>query len=131
MGQAMRNEVKDNTALKRFEMDVEGATVFVTYRLEHTIPVLLHMEVPKALEGRGVGSRFAKAVLDLLRAEGRKAVVVCPFIAAYIRKHPEYETVLAAPLRDPERKELDERLDEALDESFPASDPPAVTPHRH
>jgi predicted GNAT family acetyltransferase len=127
----MPSEVKDNRALKRFEMDVDGATVFVTYRLAHEVPVLLHLEVPKALEGHGVGSRFVKAVLDLLQAEGRKAVVVCPFVAAYIRKHPEYETVLAAPLRDPEREELDERLDEALDESFPASDPPAVTPHRH
>jgi predicted GNAT family acetyltransferase len=130
MEQSVASEVRDNAALKRFEMDVDGATVFVTYRLAKSVPTLLHLEVPKALEGHGVGSRFARSVLDRLRAEKRKAIVLCPFIAAFIRKHPEYEDVLAEPLRDPEYNELDERLDEALGESFPASDPPAVTPHR-
>jgi len=126
----MTGEVKDNPALKRLEMDVDGARVFVTYTVAQSVPTLLHLEVPKALEGHGVATRFTKGVLDLLRAEKRKAVVICPFIAAYIRKHPEFDDVLAAPLRDPDQDELDARLDEALGESFPASDSPAVTPHR-
>ncbi len=126
----MRSEVKDNPALSRFEADIDGETVFVTYRPRQSAVVLVHLEVPKALEGRGIGSKFAKGVLDLLRAERRKAVVICPFIAAYIRKHREYEDVLAAPLRESEREKLDARLDEGLAETFPASDPLAVTPHR-
>jgi predicted GNAT family acetyltransferase len=130
MEKSMTSQVKDDPAQNRFEMDIDGSTVFVTYKLAQSIPTLVHLEVPKALEGHGVATRFTKTLLDLLRAEKRKAVVVCPFIAAYIRKHPEYEDVLAAPLGDPERDELDARLDEALGESFPASDSPAVTPHR-
>lgn len=126
----MTDDVKDCPALSRFEMDVNGATVFVTYTLSQSVPTLLHLEVPRALEGHGVATRFTKALLELLRAEKRKAVVICPFIAAFIRKNPEYGDVLAAPLRDPQHDELDARLDEALAESFPASDSPAVTPHR-
>jgi predicted GNAT family acetyltransferase len=128
MEQNMPGEVRDNPALSRFEMDVNGTTAFVAYRLTKSAVVLVHTEVPKALEGHGVGTALAKGVLDLLRAQGRKAVVICAFIAAFIRKHPEYNDLLAAPLRDPEHDKLDARLDEALAESFPASDPPAVTP---
>ncbi|HEY5047017.1 MAG TPA: GNAT family N-acetyltransferase [Rhizomicrobium sp.] len=124
------NAVKDNSASGRFEMAVDGATAFVSYRLTKSAVVLVHTEVPKALEGRGIGSALAKGVLDLLRTQGRKAVVVCAFIAAFVRKHPEYDDLLAAPLRDPEHEQLDKRLDEALEESFPASDSPAVTPRR-
>ena len=126
----MTPDVKDNPALNRFEMGVDGETVFVTYSLAQSVPTLLHLEVPKALEGHGVATQFTKGVLDLLRAGKRKAIVICPFIATYIRKHSEYEDVLAMPLRDPEQDALDARLDEALGESFPASDSPAVTPHR-
>jgi predicted GNAT family acetyltransferase len=130
MEQRMSGEVKDNPSRSRFELEAGGETAFVTYRLTKSALVLVHTEVPKALEGHGIGSALAKGVLDLLRSQGRKAVVGCPFIVAYIRKHPEYEDVLAAPLHESEHDKLDARLDEALGESFPASDPPAVTPGR-
>ena len=126
----MRGQVRDNSALSRFEMTINGEVAFVTYRLTKSVTVLVHTEVPKSLEGRGIGSKLVKGVLDSLRAEGRKIVVICLFIAAYLRKHPEYMDMLAAPLRDPEHEKLDARLDEALAETFPASDALAVTPER-
>lgn len=126
----MADEIVDNRALNRFEMAVDGEVAFITYRLTKSVTVLVHTEVPKALEGRGVGSRLAKGVLDLLHAERRKIVVICEFLTHYIRKHPEYLDMLAAPLRDTEHERLDARLDEALMETFPASDPTAVTPER-
>ena len=124
----MPDEIRDNAALSRYEIEANGAVAFVTYRTTPRAVTLVHTEVPKALEGRGIGSALAKGVLDLLRKEGRKVVVICPFIAAYIRKHTEFETILAAPLPDEKKQHLDARLDEALNESFPASDPPAVSP---
>lgn len=126
----MSGEVTDNPALSRFEMVVDGEIALVTYRLTKSVTVLVHTEVPKMFEGRGIGSALAKGVLDRLHAEKRKIVVICPFIASYIRKHPAYMDMLAAPLRDPEHDRLDARLDEALAETFPASDPLAVTPDR-
>ncbi len=124
----MSGEIRDNPALGRFELDAEGATAFLTYRLTKTATNLVHMEVPEAHKGRGIATKLAAGVLEFLRKQGRKAIVTCPFVAAYVRKHPEYNDLLAEPLRDPEKDELDARLDEALAESFPASDPPAVSP---
>ena len=126
----MTGEVKDNPSRSRFELEAKGETAFVTYRPAKSGLVLVHTEVPKALEGHGIGSALARGVLELLRSRGQKAMVGCPFIAAYIRKHPEYEDLLAVPLHDSEHDKLDARLDEAHGESFPASDPPAVTPKR-
>ena len=51
---------------------------------------MLHTEVPKELEGRGIGSTLIRGVLDAARKEGLKVNPLCPFAKAYIGKHPEY-----------------------------------------
>jgi predicted GNAT family acetyltransferase len=51
---------------------------------------MLHTEVPKELEGRGIGSALIRGVLDTARREGLKVNPLCPFAKAYIDKHPEY-----------------------------------------
>jgi uncharacterized protein len=87
-------DVVDNKDRGRFEMAVDGHTAFVTYRRSDSAIALLHAEVPQELEGRGVGSRLAKATLDAVRGEGLKVIPRCSFIAAYIAKHPEYRDLL-------------------------------------
>jgi uncharacterized protein len=52
--------------------------------------VLVHTEVPSALEGRGIGGRLVKAAMDAARAEGRQVVARCPFVRSYLERHPEY-----------------------------------------
>ena len=92
-------DVRDNKEKHRFELAVDGATAFVTYRRTGNVVTFLHEEVPKAFEGHGYGSRLAKGALDLVRANGDKAVAVCPFIAQYMRTHPDYQDLLAVPLK--------------------------------
>jgi predicted GNAT family acetyltransferase len=87
---AQDNDVKDNTASHRFELALDGATASSEYRLSDNVLTLMHTEVPKALEGRGIGSRLARGILDRARARGLKVRALCPFIKAYIGKHPEY-----------------------------------------
>jgi predicted GNAT family acetyltransferase len=44
----------------------------------------------------GVGSRLARGALEDARARGLKVTVVCPFITAYLRRHPgEYEDLVS------------------------------------
>ncbi len=83
-------EIVNNKARSRYELVVEEKTAFAEYtHLSHAL-MLTHTEVPEELEGQGVGSALARGVLDDLRAQGLEVVVMCPFIAAFIRRHPEY-----------------------------------------
>lgn len=52
--------------------------------------LLPHTEINQGHEGEGLGSQLAKYALDDIRAQGKLVVPMCPFIAGYIRKHPEY-----------------------------------------
>jgi predicted GNAT family acetyltransferase len=54
-----------------------------------------HTEVPKELEGRGIGSALVRGLLEIARAQGLKVQAVCPFVKAYLDRHPEYADLLS------------------------------------
>jgi uncharacterized protein len=84
------NQVRDNKAQSRFEMDVEGALAFANYRLAPSTVIITHTETPRALRGRGIASELVKGALELIRADGLKVVAGCGFVVDYLGKHPEY-----------------------------------------
>jgi len=86
----MTNTVRDNTERHRFELDADGHIAFANYERGHGVLTMLHTEVPKELEGRGIGSALSRGVLDTAGREGLKVNPLCPFARAYIDKHPEY-----------------------------------------
>jgi len=90
----MSNNVRDNTQRHRFELDADGHVAFSNYRREGGTLTVLHTEVPKELGGKGIGSALARGLLDIARAEKLKVVPLCPFVAGYIAKHPEYADLL-------------------------------------
>ncbi len=89
------SHVTDNRAKSRYEMPVDGKIAFVAYRRDEGMIFLNHAEVPQELEGRGLGSELARATLEQVRSEGLKVVPRCGFIAAFIRRHPEYADLVA------------------------------------
>ena len=66
------------------------------YRRRNGRIAFTHTEVDEALEGRGLGSRLVATALDDARREGLEVVPLCPFVAAYIHRHPEYQDIVAA-----------------------------------
>ncbi|MBY8828816.1 GNAT family N-acetyltransferase [Hephaestia mangrovi] len=88
--------VRDNRAEQEFELEVDGHRAIAAYQLEDDRIVFTHTLVPRAIEGRGVGSRLIRAALDSARDQHLKVVPQCPFVAAYIERHPEYRDLLAA-----------------------------------
>jgi predicted GNAT family acetyltransferase len=88
------NPVRNNTALKRFELDTDGHVAVAYYRLSPGVITFMHTEVPAELSGRGIGSALARGALDQVRAQGLKVVAQCPFIGAFMSKHPEYDDLL-------------------------------------
>jgi uncharacterized protein len=87
--------IRDNTALSRFELEAGGVTVFMNYGLAGNLISLNHTETPVAARGRGLASELVKGVLDELRRRGLKIVPRCPFVTAYLAKHPEYRDLVA------------------------------------
>lgn len=90
----MAETVRDNPARHRFELDVEGELAFASYRRDGRVLTIHHTEVPRHLEGRGIGARLVAGVLDLARAQGLTVVPRCSFVSAYIRRHPQYADLL-------------------------------------
>ena len=90
----MPNTVRDNPALSRFELEVEGHTAAAYYRRSPGVITFTHTEVPPELSGRGIGSQLVLGALAAVRAQGLKVVPKCPFVAAYMAKHAEFNDLL-------------------------------------
>jgi predicted GNAT family acetyltransferase len=90
--------IRDNTEAGRFEAQVDGKTAFLAYKLAGGVISLVHTEVPKELAGRGIGAELARHALETAGDRGYKVEVICPFVASYIRRHPQYEWLLTKPL---------------------------------
>ncbi|HSJ12779.1 MAG TPA: GNAT family N-acetyltransferase [Longimicrobiales bacterium] len=87
--------VRDNPEHSRFEAAVGDDVAVASYRMKDRTITFTHTEVPEALRGRGVGDALARAALDSARARGLTVVPRCPFIAAFIRRHAEYQDLVA------------------------------------
>jgi predicted GNAT family acetyltransferase len=90
----MTDTVRDNPDRNRFELQTGAGLAIANYRRDDRSITITHTEVPRAVEGRGVGSALVKGMLDEIRREGRKVVPRCSFVAAYISRHPEYRDLL-------------------------------------
>ena len=84
-------EVRDNPEAGRYEAIVGGRLAgYAAYRPRPGGLAFTHTEVLPEWEGRGIGGSLARGALDDARARGLSAIPRCPFIAAWIRRHPEY-----------------------------------------
>jgi len=86
----MTDTVRDNPERNRFELPTPAGTAFASYRRDDLTITIMHTEVPRALEGRGVGSTLVGGMLDLIREERRKVVPLCSFVRHFINTHPDY-----------------------------------------
>ena len=91
--------IVDEPGRQRYEARLADEVVgFVEYRsVSGGRRILLHTEVDPSVEGRGVGSRLVSGTLDDIRARDLIVTVKCPFVAAFLERHPEYRDLLAGP----------------------------------
>ncbi len=82
--------ISNNEAANRFEAAIAGGTAFLNYRRTPLEIIFTHAEVPVELEGHGIGSKMVLTALEFARQHGLKVVPLCPFVAGYIRRHPDY-----------------------------------------
>jgi predicted GNAT family acetyltransferase len=90
----MDGEVRDNPEARRYELEVDGQVAVMTYNLNPPQLMITETLVPEALEGRGLASRLAAAVVADVRARGLVLLPVCPYLAGWLQKHPEHADIV-------------------------------------
>jgi uncharacterized protein len=88
--------IHDNQEHQRVEARTDDGTMagFAQYYVRDGSFVFFHTEVGSAYNGQGIGSQIAAGVIDFVRTRGMPITPECPFISAYMRKHPETHDVL-------------------------------------
>jgi uncharacterized protein len=82
---------------QQFEMSVPGGKAVLGYRRGNGTIDLLHTNVPPEDEGNGHGTSLVQAAFDYARESGLEVVPTCPFVKAYVDKHPEQRDIVAGP----------------------------------
>lgn len=89
-------KVLDNPHEHRYEAFAgDELAGYLAYRAGPGAVVLVHTEVDAAYEGHGIGGRLAAAALEDARARGFKVQPLCPFVVAYLKRHPEFSDVVS------------------------------------
>jgi predicted GNAT family acetyltransferase len=96
MSEITSESVRNNADEGRFEVDVDGDLAVSNYIIRGRTIYFTHTEVPPAAEGRGIGNLLARSALDYARDNDFRVVPRCKFIAAFIKRHPEYQDLMAA-----------------------------------
>ncbi len=90
--------VRDNPEQHRYEVHVGSELAgFTTYHAQPGLLTVLHTEIERPFEGQGIGSELIRRVLDDIRAKGARVLPVCPFVLAFLERHPQYMDLVWKP----------------------------------
>ncbi|QYM79906.1 N-acetyltransferase [Horticoccus luteus] len=88
--------VRHNAAAHRYELAADGDVAVAEYQIDgHTI-TFTHTWVPPALRGRGLAEQLVRQALDDARADARRVVPQCSYVARFISRHPGYQSLVDA-----------------------------------
>lgn len=103
-------EIRDEPDEGAYVVEVGGERAGkAEYRDRGESRVFRHTEVDDRFSGEGLGSKLVRHALDDVRASGGKVVPLCPFFAAYIKRHPEYEDLVDQEMAEMYRERMRER----------------------
>ncbi|MEX6690003.1 GNAT family N-acetyltransferase [Danxiaibacter flavus] len=86
--------VVNNSSEQQFEIETDGSKAYLTYRFYKQSIAFMHTFVPEQLKGQGIASMLATAAFAHAKEMKKQVMVYCPFVASFIKKHPEYEAQL-------------------------------------
>ncbi|UFH51850.1 GNAT family N-acetyltransferase [Spirosoma sp. KNUC1025] len=89
-------DIRNNTHLHRFETETGGKLSIIQYkRIDDDTLALIHTEVDPSLEGQGIGSKLVQGALEYVEQNNLTIVPLCPFVSAYLKRHPEWNRVVS------------------------------------
>lgn len=95
--------ITDPPAARRYEARLGQQLVgFIDYRHVGDRLMFLHTEVPPAFEGQGIAGALARFVLDAARAHQDRVSIKCPYLLAFVKRHPEYIPSEAGRIASPD-----------------------------
>lgn len=96
--------MRDNPRELRYELVDDGGTVVgeIRYRREPGAVALVHTEVYPAHEGQGLGGVLVEGAVRDLRERGLGLIPVCPYVRAWLRRHPEEADLVTTDPADPD-----------------------------
>lgn len=86
--------ITDNTARKRFELNLDGHIAFADYRREEAVLHIPHVEAPPALRGTGAAGDLMRGIMEFARANQLKIHPICGYAATWMKKHPEFHDLI-------------------------------------
>lgn len=103
--------VRNDPENDRYVVEVDGEVAgFTVYHLRGGRYFFVHTEVDDEFSGKGVGTALARGALDDVRSKEGRIIPICPFIAAFVKRHPEYTDLIDQELWD--RINANRRLDQ-------------------
>lgn len=90
----MTYELFDNEAEKQYEFHVDSHRPKIEYIKAANTIYLTHTEVPGALQGKGIAKELVLSVLQDIKDKDLTLVPLCPFVATYIKKNPEWRVLV-------------------------------------
>ncbi len=90
----MNIEVRHNPEQNRFETEVEGNLCVLDYKLDGKVISMNRVYVPPPVEGRGIAGHLTRTALGHARQQSWTVIPRCPYVAAWIKRHPEYQDLV-------------------------------------
>ena len=92
-------DISINEEDQRFEAYLGEEYVYLSFRVHRDRMTLIHTDVPPAVEGHGIGSALIKFALEYANTNDLEVLPLCPFAKGYLRKHPEYLSLVPEKFR--------------------------------
>jgi len=87
--------IVNNEGGQRFEAHLNGQVAYLSYQRFPDRFVIVHTEVPPALQHKGIGGKIMATALNYARDTHLRVIPLCPYVTSFVREHPEYHDLLS------------------------------------
>ncbi len=93
--------IADAEAARRYEAHLDAELAgFIDYKIRGARIALIHTETLPGHQGRGVAEQLVRFALEDARRRGLRVIPSCPYVKAYVERHPETHDIVVGMAPD-------------------------------